>query len=77
MKIAIRVRELLTRTIIVEADNYEGAQDKVVDAYYNGRLVLHADNSAVDLECEDDTKNYIEIFGKDEFEKMNVTEDLL
>lgn len=77
MKIAVKVTELLTRTVVVEAENYEEAEDKVADAYYNGNLVFHADNSAVDLECENDTKNYIEIFGKEEFKNMDVSEEFL
>lgn len=76
MKIAIKVTELLTRTVIVEADTYDEAEDKVADAFYKGTLVLHEDNSAVDLECENDTENYIEIFGKDGFEQMDVSWEL-
>ena len=54
---------------------HDEAEDKVVDAFYNGALVLHEDNSAVDLECENDTENYIEIFGKEEFEQMEVSKE--
>lgn len=32
--------------------------------------MFNADNSAVDLEIENDTANYIEIFGENEFQKM-------
>ena len=73
MKYAIKVTELLTRTVIVEADTYDDAEDKVADAFYKGSLVLHEDNSAVDLECADDTEEYIQIFGKNNFEKMDVS----
>lgn len=75
MKIAVKVRETLTRVVIVEAEDYMEAEDKVADAYYKGNLQLHADNSAVDLELENDTDNYIEIFGE-EFDTMEVTEEL-
>ena len=75
MKIAVKVREILTRTVVVEAGSYLEAEDIVADAYYNGNLQLHADNSAVDLELENDTENYIEIFGE-EFETMEITEEL-
>ena len=51
------------------------AEDIVADAYYNGNLQLRADNSAVNLELENDTENYIEIFGE-EFETMEITEEL-
>lgn len=75
MKIAVKVRETLTRVVVVEAEDYMEAEDKVADAYYKGNLQLHADNSAVDLELENDTDNYIEIFGE-EFDTMEVTEEL-
>lgn len=75
MKIAVKVREILTRTVVVEAESYLEAEDIVADAYYNGNLQLHDDNSAVDLELENDTENYIEIFGE-EFETMEITEEL-
>ena len=76
MKYAIRVTEILTRTVIVEADTYDEAEDKVADAYYKGILLLHADNSAVDLECENDTEDYIKIFGTETFEQMEVSWEL-
>lgn len=72
MKFAIRATELLTRTILVEADTYEDAEDIVVDAFNHGKIVFHEDNSAFELNCENDTKEYIEIFGKEVFEQMNV-----
>lgn len=75
MKYAIKVTELLTRTVIVEADTYDEAEDKVADAFYKGALVLHEDNSAVDLECNDDTEDYIEVFGKEFFEQMEVSRE--
>lgn len=74
MRFAVKVTESLTRTIIVDGDNYEEAVDKVMNEYNNGNLVLHADNSTLELECNDDTENYLEIFGNDEFEKMDVLE---
>lgn len=76
MKIAVKVRETLTRVVVVEAGSYIEAEDKVADAYYKGNLQLHADNSAVDLELENDTDNYIEIFGEEEFYSMEVSEEL-
>lgn len=75
-KYAIKVRETLTRVVIVEADDYLEARDKVEDAYYKGNLQLYADNSAVDLELENDTDNYIEIFGAEEFKLMEVSDEL-
>ena len=51
--------------MVVDAESYLEASEIVADAYYNGNLQLHADNSAVDLELENDTENYIETFGKD------------
>lgn len=76
MKYAIKVTELLVRTVVVEAEDYLEAEDKVANAYYKGNLQLNADNSAVDLELENDTENYIEIFGEEEFKFMEVSEEL-
>lgn len=77
MKIALKVTELLTRTLVVEADTYEEAEDRIVNSHTKGSLMFHADNSAVDLEIENDTDNYIEIFGKDSFEKMEPSREIL
>lgn len=70
MKYAIKVKEILTKTVIVEDDNYVKAQKRVKCAYDNCDLVLNADNSAIDVEFENDTYNYIEIFGEEEFQNM-------
>lgn len=73
MKYAIKITELLVRTVVVEAEDYLEAEDKVANAYYKGDLQLNADNSAVDLELENDTENYIEIFGEEEFKSEELT----
>lgn len=76
MKYAIKLTEYLVRTVVVEAEDYLEAEDKVANAYCKGDLQLHADNSAVDLGLENDTENYIEIFGDEEFQLMEVSEEL-
>ena len=76
MKYAVKVRETLTRVVIVEADDYLEARDKVEDAYHRVDLELNADNSAVDLELENDTDNYIEMFGEEEFQLMEVSDEV-
>lgn len=76
MKYAVKVRETLTRVVIVEADDYLEARDKVEDAYYRVDLELNADNSAVDLELENDTDNYIEMFGEEEFQLMEISDEV-
>lgn len=73
MKYAVKVTETLTNTVIVEADNYLEAKEKVRWAYDSCRLILNADNSAVDVEFENDTDNYIELFGEEEFQSMEET----
>lgn len=75
MKYAVKVTELLTRTVVVEAEDYLKAKDKVANAYYKGDIQLYADNSTVNLELENDTNYYIEVFGKEEFEAMEVSEE--
>ena len=76
MKYAIRLEETLTRTVIVEAEDYLAAEDKVADAYYKGDLQLHADNSSCDLELSNETKTYLDIFGEDEFGEMEVCNEI-
>ena len=73
MKYAVKVRETLTRIVIVEAENYLEAEDKTWKAYINDKFELNADNSAVDLELENDSDNYVEIFGGELFQKMETT----
>ena len=36
------VTETLTRPVVVKAENQEDAEQKVIDAYYNGKFVLDA-----------------------------------
>ena len=36
------VTETLTRHVVVKAENQEEAEQKVIDAYYNGKFVLDA-----------------------------------
>ena len=77
MKYAIQIKESYTRTVIVEASDYNEAVDNVVDAYTKGTITLNADNSSVEIECIDDTQEYLKIFGNDQFEKMDVLENLI
>lgn len=71
MKIAVKATEVLTKTVIVDCDNYEQAKNIVIEAYNNGDLIFNEDNSSVKILCENDTDNYIEIFGKEDFESMD------
>lgn len=73
-KYALKITETYTRTVVVDVkddQDYLRAVDKCADAYYDGKIILNADNSVVDIEIENDTENYLEIFGKEEFEKMD------
>ncbi len=72
MKYAVRVTESLSRTIIVEAESYEQAEAKVRFAYDTSKIMLQANNSTVDVEYEDDTKNCIDMFDEDGFDNMEV-----
>lgn len=76
MKYAVELIETLTRTVIVEAESYLEAEEKVEEAYCKARLRLDADNSYVDLELKNDTENYIDIFGEEEFLAMEETDEL-
>ena len=73
-KYAVKITETYTRTLVVEVEDdqdYLAVADKCADAYYDETIILNADNSAVDIEMEDDTDNYIDLFGKEKFEKMD------
>ena len=72
MKIAVEMKETLTRVVIVEAEDYLEAEKKVLDAYKRGILELCADNSVVDLELKDYTEEYAGVLG-DEFKTLEVT----
>lgn len=45
------VTETLTRPVVVKAESQEEAEQKVIDAYYNGKFVLDAADF-VDVEFE-------------------------
>lgn len=48
------VTETLTRPVVVKAENQEEAEQKVIDAYYNGKFVLDAaDFVDVDFETRE------------------------
>lgn len=50
MKHALKITETLTRIVIVEAPDYGTAAQMVSDAYRDEKILLTADNSAVDME---------------------------
>lgn len=65
MKYAVKIVETLTKVEIVEAEDWLEAQDKVADAYYNGDIILNADNSSVDMKLENDTEFNPEFYEKE------------
>lgn len=77
MKVAVQVKETLTRTVIVEADNRHAAERMVSAAYKDEKLVLTADSSIADVEIEDVTDTYIKNIGEKEFEVLEVSTELL
>lgn len=56
MKIAVKITKTLERTVVVEANNYKKAEEKVLTAFYNGKLPIHDYNSTVGLDCANDTE---------------------
>lgn len=74
MKVAVALIEKRVRTVIVNAENYDEASEKVMDAYDKGDIDLNYDNASIEAETKDDTTNYIEIFGEKEFMDMEATE---
>ena len=43
-KFAIKIKETLARTVIVEAENIDEAIQKVTDAYEAGKIILDSDD---------------------------------
>ena len=50
MKIAVALIEKRVRTVIVEAENYDEASEKVMDAYDKGDITLNYDNASIEAE---------------------------
>lgn len=65
MRVAVCITETLTRTIVVDdVENYEEAESRIKEAYDKGNIILDADNSNCEVEFEDDTENYLDIYGE-------------
>lgn len=67
MKIVMRVTETLERTVVVDANSYEEARDKVEKAYDNEQIVLDYRDyngyeiSGIRVACPGDLEKYAEI----------------
>ena len=72
MKYAIRITESWSRTVIVEADSYEDGVNKLEMAYDDNEITLTPDNAISELSCENDTENYVNLFGQEEFDNMSI-----
>ena len=72
MKYAIRITESWSRTVIVEADSYEDGVNKLEMAYEGDEITLTPDNAISELSCENDTENYVDLFGQEEFDNMSI-----
>lgn len=68
--IAVEIEEKLTRTIMVDANSYEEAEEKVNQAYYSGGIELCADNSNIEVACKDITEVLKKDMGEEAFEQM-------
>lgn len=55
------VTETLTRPVVVKAENQEEAEQKVIDAYYNGKFVLDAADF-VDVNFEPEKATSLSVF---------------
>lgn len=53
MKYAVGIKETLRRIEILEAPDYATAEQMVYDAYRDEKIILTADNAAVDMELSD------------------------
>ena len=72
MKYAIKITESWSRTVIVEADSYEDGVNKLEMAYEGDEITLTPDNAISELSCENDTENYVDLFGQEEFDNMSI-----
>ena len=72
MKYAIKITESWSRTVIVEADSYEDGVNKLEMAYDDNEITLTPDNAISELSCENDTENYVDLFGQEEFDNMSI-----
>ena len=72
MKYAIRITESWSRTVIVEANSYEDGVNKLEMAYEGDEITLTPDNAISELSCENDTENYVNLFGQEEFDNMSI-----
>ena len=66
-KFAIELTQTLTRTIIVEGNDYLDAKDKLTEAYFDGKVKINKKNSIERFELKDKTKEYIQSLGKKKF----------
>ena len=66
-KFAIELTQTLTRTIIVEGNDYLDAKDKLTEAYFDGKVKMNKKNSIERFELKDKTKEYIQSLGKKKF----------
>lgn len=61
MKYVVRVTETLTRTLIVEANRMEEAEDKVDRAYDDGQIILDYDDfDEYDIEVQREATDFDE-----------------
>lgn len=71
MKFAVRIREIRTRTVIVDnCETIGKAVNEVMTSYNKGDIILDENNSISEVECCGDTKQYIDIFGVEEFNSI-------
>ena len=72
MKYAIKITESWSRTVIVEADSYDDGVNKLEMAYDDNKITVTPDNAISELSCENDTENYVNLFGQEEFDNMSI-----
>ena len=66
-KFAIELTQTLTRTIIVEGNDYLDAKDKLTEAYFDEKVKMNKKNSIERFELKDKTKEYIQSLGEKNF----------
>lgn len=76
MKYAIEVSETLQRTIIVEDENYEKAEQRVRKAYDDEKIILTAENCIVETDFKDETNMVKEMVGEELFNELKEMEGI-
>ncbi len=61
-KFGVMISEVFTKSVIIEVDSYEEAEEKITKLWEEGKFSLNRDNADVHLELKDDTAYYLNLY---------------